>query len=87
MFPRYIKSSAIAKQSLKLKWRARSLANAKNLIRLQTNVKVVDLNKGDVVYREGDDGESMYMVDEEDGGKLNMACICSSWNLYKGCPC
>lgn len=32
-------------------------------------MKSVSLKKGDVVYKEGDMGMSMYFVDEEKGGK------------------
>jgi len=46
------------------------LANAKNLIRLQTNLTTRILEKGEVVYKEGDVGDSMFLVDEFDGGKL-----------------
>ena len=59
-FDRYMGASAKAKQELRLKWRARSLAYAKNLLRLQENVKICNFKKGDVVYKEGDIGTSMY---------------------------
>ncbi len=65
---RYVASSQSAKHDLKVKWRARSLSYAKNLIRLQTNVKTRVLKKGEVVYREGDLGTSMYRVFDDDGG-------------------
>jgi len=61
-FNRYLSSSSI-KRSLKLKWKARTLAQAKQLIRLQTNLTTRQLRKGDVVYNEGDTGESMFLVD------------------------
>jgi hypothetical protein len=57
------------------RWKARTLADAKAFIRLQTNLKSVELNKGDVVYREGDMGKSMYFVDEERGGKCYLSLI------------
>jgi serine/threonine protein kinase len=69
-FDRYMGASATAKNELRLKWRARSLAYAKNLLRLQKNVKVRTYKKGDVVYREGDPGKSMFRVDDDEGGEL-----------------
>lgn len=71
-FDRYVASSKDAKRDLRVKWRARQLAYAKNLIRLQTNVKTRVLKKGDVVYREGDRGESMFRVFDVDGGTLEV---------------
>jgi len=63
-FNRYLSSSSI-KRSLKLKWKARNLAQAKQLIRLQTNLKKRQFLRGDVVYHEGDIGKmSMFLVDE-----------------------
>jgi CRP-like cAMP-binding protein len=70
---RYIASSKTAKNDLKVKWRARNLAYAKNLIRLQTNVKTRVLKKGEVVYHEGEQGTSMYRVFDDDGGELEVA--------------
>lgn len=57
------------------RWKARTLADAKAFIRLQTNLKSVQMKKGDIVYREGDMGKSMYFVDEEKGGKLKVKKI------------
>eukprot|EP00594_Rhizosolenia_setigera_P005476 CAMPEP_0178949188 /NCGR_PEP_ID=MMETSP0789-20121207/5897_1 /TAXON_ID=3005 /ORGANISM="Rhizosolenia setigera, Strain CCMP 1694" /LENGTH=852 /DNA_ID=CAMNT_0020629653 /DNA_START=178 /DNA_END=2736 /DNA_ORIENTATION=- len=71
-FQRYISSSATAEQDLKVKWKARSLKYAKNLLRLQRNVKKRVFRKGDVVYKEGDAGKSMFLVDEQDGGTLDV---------------
>jgi len=62
-FNKYLGSSSI-KHSLKQKWKRRSLAQAKNLIRLQTNLTKRQLNCGDVVYREGDVGSSMFLVED-----------------------
>ena len=67
---RYIANSPDAKTTLKYKWKARTLADAKSIIRLQTNVKGQVLKKGDVVYKEGDRGNSMYFVDEKLGGEI-----------------
>jgi CRP-like cAMP-binding protein len=72
-FDRYMGASEKAKTELRLKWRARSLAYAKNLLRLQENVKVRNLKKGDVVYKEGDLGTSMFRVDDNDGGELEVS--------------
>lgn len=72
-FDRYMGVSQKAKQELKLKWRARSLAYAKNLLRLQENVKARDFVKGEIVYKEGDLGTSMYRVDDDDGGELEVS--------------
>lgn len=63
-------SSETARNELRLKWRARNLSYAKNLIRLQTNVKTLELKKGDVIYKEGEVGTSMYRVADDDGGEL-----------------
>jgi len=71
-FDRYLGASDKARQDLRVKWRARSLTYAKNLLRLQKNVKVRSLMKGDVVYKEGDLGTSMYRVDDKDGGELQV---------------
>lgn len=62
-FNKYLASNSI-KRSLKLRWKARTLAQAKNLIRLQTNVTKRTLRGGDVVYNEGDIGNSMFLVED-----------------------
>lgn len=68
---RYISNSKLAKNTLRSRWNARTLADAKAMIRLQTNLKLKILKKGDVVYKEGDEGNSMFIVDEERGGELS----------------
>jgi CRP-like cAMP-binding protein len=68
-FDRYVRSSADTKNVLKRKWRARNLVYAKNLLRLQTNVKTRTLKKGEIIYKEGEVGTSMFRVDDNDGGK------------------
>jgi serine/threonine protein kinase len=68
-FDRYTRSSSETRNELKRKWRARNLVYAKNLLRLQRNVKARSLKKGDVVYREGEVGTSMYRVDDTGGGE------------------
>jgi serine/threonine protein kinase len=70
-FDRYTKASHETRNDLKRKWRARNLVYAKNLLRLQTNVQVKNLKKGDVIYKEGDVVcTSMFRVDDKDGGEL-----------------
>jgi serine/threonine protein kinase len=71
-FDRYTRSSVDTKNELKRKWRARSLMYAKNLLRLERNLKRRNLQKGEVVYHEGDKGTSMFRVDDEDGGELEV---------------
>lgn len=56
-FNKYISSSPETKLSIKHKWKARALTQAKKLIRLQTNLTRKHLEAGDVVYREGDVSE------------------------------
>jgi len=72
-FDRYVGASASTKQELARKWRARSLTYAKNLLRLQENVKERTFKKGDVIYKEGDIGTSMYRVNDTDGGRLEVS--------------
>jgi len=77
-FDRYTKSSVDTKNELKRKWRARSLLYAKNLLRFEQSLKARTLNKGDVVYHEGDKGTAMYRVDDLKGGELEV--------LHSGVP-
>jgi len=69
-FERYIEDSPTARDTLRFKWRARSMGDAKAMIRLQANVSTNVMKKGDVVYTEGDMGKSMYFVDEDNGGEF-----------------
>jgi serine/threonine protein kinase len=71
-FDRYTRSSVDTKNELKRKWRARSLLYAKNLLRLERNLKKRTLSKGEIVYREGDKGTSMFRVDDLNGGELEV---------------
>jgi len=71
-FKTYIENSPTARDTLRFKWRARSMGDAKAMIRLQANVGTKVLKKGDVVYKEGDMGKSMYFVDENTGGKFEV---------------
>jgi serine/threonine protein kinase len=70
-FDRYTRTSSGTRNELKRKWRARSLVYAKNLLRLQRQVKTRTLKKGEVVYREGDVGTSMFRVEDSGEGKLD----------------
>ena len=67
---RYVASSKATKTELQMKWRARNLSYAKNLIRLQKNFRTKTYKKGDVVYEEGDRGLFMYRVE---GGTLEVS--------------
>jgi CRP-like cAMP-binding protein len=69
-FDRYLGASSRTRRDLNLKWRARSLNYAKNLLRLQENVKIFRFKKGEIVYQEGEKGTSMFRVDDVDGGEL-----------------
>lgn len=71
-FEKYTHSSKSARDTLMWRWRSRALADAKALIRLQTNLKPKTFAKGDVVYKEGDVGGGMYFVDEDRGGILDV---------------
>jgi CRP-like cAMP-binding protein len=79
-FDRYLGVSKSVRNDLTLKWRARTLKYAKNLLRLQKNVVLKTYKKGDVIYKEGDLGNAMYRVDDIDGGKLNRGCSSFSLN-------
>jgi len=79
----YVANSESTKNELRLKWRARSLAYAKNLIRLQKTVKTRVLKKGDVVYKEGEKGNAMFRVFDEGGGKARLS---SKWSALSYCP-
>jgi len=72
-FDRYMSASAKTKTDLQVKWRARSLQYAKNLLRLQKNVRTRLYRKGEVVYHEGDTGTSMFRVDDSDGGVFEVS--------------
>jgi len=71
-FDSYVASSDMAKQELKIKWKARSLKYAKTLIRLQKNLELRTFKKGEAVYEEGGIGKSMFFVREHDGGELDV---------------
>jgi len=71
-FKTYIENSPTARDTLRFKWRARSMGDAKAMIRLQANVGTKVLKKGDVVYKEGNMGKSMYFVDENNGGRFEV---------------
>jgi len=70
-FQQYVGASKSAKADLKSEWNLRKIDNAKNFLRLQTNVKTRDLKHGDIVFNEGDSGASMYTI-PENGGKFEV---------------
>lgn len=67
-FDRYTRTSSETRNELKRKWRARNLEYAKNLVRLERQLKTRTLKKGDLVYTEGDIGSSMFQVDDSGQG-------------------
>eukprot|EP00546_Thalassionema_frauenfeldii_P001398 CAMPEP_0178939012 /NCGR_PEP_ID=MMETSP0786-20121207/26649_1 /TAXON_ID=186022 /ORGANISM="Thalassionema frauenfeldii, Strain CCMP 1798" /LENGTH=741 /DNA_ID=CAMNT_0020617793 /DNA_START=279 /DNA_END=2503 /DNA_ORIENTATION=+ len=77
-FERYTASSESLKQELRVKYKARMLDYAKNMIRLEKNVKQETFRRGELVYKEGDRGKSMYQVSAgdlevlHDGKKVHM---------------
>lgn len=83
-FDRYTRTSSETMNELKRKWRARNLVYAKNLLRLERSVKTRTLQKGEVIYREGDVGTSMFRVDDSGGGCL-FAALLSLWKLHLLC--
>lgn len=65
LFHKYLASSGdLLRHSLKVKSEAQILAQAKQLIRIQTNFTERKLHKGEVVFEEGDIGKSMFLVGE-----------------------
>jgi CRP-like cAMP-binding protein len=52
-----------------MKFKAKQLESAKNLIRLQSSVNARWFKKGEVVYREGEIGDSIFFVDDNIGGE------------------
>jgi hypothetical protein len=52
-----------------MKFKAKQLESAKNLIRLQSSVNARWFKKGDVVYHEGEIGDSIFFVDDNIGGE------------------
>lgn len=67
-------SSECARNNLKVEWQAQDLASTKTLNRLRKNETPVILQKGQVVYKQGDEGQSRcYRVSTEDGGRLSVA--------------
>jgi CRP-like cAMP-binding protein len=71
-FNAYIASSKDTKQSLKQKYKARCLLQAKQLIRLQAGLAKRNFKMNENVYKEGDMGESMFLADDKSGGKLEV---------------
>jgi len=71
-FKRYIATSPSAMENLKLVDANRKLNRAKRLLRLQTGLKTHILKQGDVIYNQGDTGNSMFIVDDKEGGELHV---------------
>jgi len=69
-FQRYMRDSKSARDNLKFRWKARLVADAKSMIRLQNDLRERVFKRGDVIYNEGEMGTSMYFVDEKNGGEL-----------------
>ena len=72
-FERYLGASKSLKTDIKVKWKARSLEYAKNLLRLQKNLKIRKFTRGEIVYKEGDIGTSMFRVSDSNGGELEVS--------------
>jgi len=71
-FDKYMNISSTAKVSLKFASQERKLQEAKNIIRFNQNLKLNVFQKGDIVYKEGDRGDSMYFIDEVNGGVFDV---------------
>lgn len=82
-FDRYTKISSETRNELKRKWRARHLVYAKNLIRLERNVKTRVLKKGDTIYREGETGTSMFQVDDSGDGNYELEVLHGNIPVHK----
>jgi len=85
-FDRYTRTSSETRNELKRKWRARNLEYAKNLVRLERHVKTRTLNKGDIVYTEGDVGSSMFLVDDSGQVDSELEVLHSSTPVHKYLP-
>ncbi len=70
---RYTSAKGI-KIPLKMKFKAKQLESAKNLIRLQSSVNARWFKKGDIVYHEGEIGDSIFFVDDNIGGEHLIFC-------------
>eukprot|EP00980_Cylindrotheca_fusiformis_P026140 scaffold15472_cov117-Cylindrotheca_fusiformis.AAC.4 len=85
-FDRYTRTSSETRNELKRKWRARSLVYAKNLLRLQRQVKTRTLKKGEVVYKEGDVGISMFRVDDSGGVESELEVLHGDTPVHRYLP-
>jgi serine/threonine protein kinase/CRP-like cAMP-binding protein len=70
-YERYIKNSSVATGEMKLVRAGRMLQNAKGLIRLQNNVKEKIYTRGECCFKEKDEGNSMFTV-QEGGGEFRV---------------
>ena len=71
-YERYVKNSSVATGEMQLVRKSRMLQNAKSLIRLQNNVSERTLERSEAVFREGDQGNSMFTV-AENGGEFKVS--------------
>lgn len=69
-YERYVKDASFAKSDMKAVRNSRMLSNAKSLIRLQKNLVYHSLKMNEPMFREGDEGSSMYTVGS---GKMKVA--------------
>jgi len=67
-FEKYLASSGLT-LDLKEKDRTRKRNRAKTILRLQKNLRPLQMKKGDVIFREGDEAEGLYIVEE---GKIEV---------------
>ena len=85
-FDRYLHKNQDTRNELKRKWRARSLVYAKNLMRLERNVKTRILKKGEIVYKEGEIGNSIFRVDDSGQDDVELEAIHGSIAVHKYRP-
>ena len=62
-FEKYLASSGLT-LDLKEKDRTRKRNRAKTLLRLQKNLKPLKFKRGDVIYKEGDDAQGLFILEE-----------------------
>jgi serine/threonine protein kinase len=63
-FDKYLKDGQDAALSLREKYRMRARSRAQSILQLQKSLKPVLLHRGDYVYRQGEAGNSLYLVEE-----------------------
>lgn len=85
-FDRYLHKNQDTRNELKRKWRARNLVYAKNLMRLERNVKTRILKKGEIVYKEGEIGNSIFRVDDSGQEDVELEVIHGNIAVHKYRP-